>query len=98
METVLKVEHGVPRLLSKCIGVSADAGAHKQVITTQLYWKEVGSDNAGAPARQYRHAHVPPYPTGLNERIPSWCGTGPFIDPEHVPYDIMNDIMNDVIW
>ena len=62
---VLKVEHGAPGPLPKCIDVSADAGAHRQVITTQLYLKEVGSDNAGAPARQSRHAHVPPYPTGV---------------------------------
>ena len=65
METVLKVEHGIPGPLSKCIGASADAGAHRQVITTQLYLKEVGSDNAGTPVRQSRHACVPPYPTGV---------------------------------
>ena len=61
---VLKVEHGVPGPFPKCIGVSADAGAHKQVITTQLYLKEVGSDNVGAPVHQSWHTQVPPYPMG----------------------------------
>ena len=89
---VLKVEHGAPRLFSKCIGVSADAGTHRQVITTQLYLKEVGSDNMGTPGHQSRCTCVPPYPTGVEPANPSWCSAGPFIDPEHVPYDIMDDI------
>ena len=67
---VLKVEHGIPGPLSKCIGASADAGAHRQVITTQLYLKEVGSLNTGAPARQSRCAHVPPYPTEVEPANP----------------------------
>ena len=67
---VLKVEHGAPGPLPKCIGVSADAGAHRQVIATQLYLKEVGFDNAGTPACQSRHARVPPYPTGVEPANP----------------------------
>ena len=67
---VLKVEHGTPRPFPKCNGASADAGAHKKVITTQLYLKEVGSDNAGEPARQSWHAGVPPYPTGVDPANP----------------------------
>ena len=85
---VLKVEHGTPGPFPKCIGASADTGTHRQVLTTQLYLKEVGSLNAGAPACQSRHAHVPPYPMGVEPANPSWHGTGPFIDPEHVPYDV----------
>ena len=81
MQTVLKVEHGTPGLFLKCNGVSADAGAHRQVLTTQLYLKEVGSDNAGAPMCQSRHAHVPPYPTEVEPANPSWHGTGPFNRP-----------------
>ena len=30
---------------------------------------------------------------GLNQRIPSWHGAGPFIDPEHVPYDVTNYVI-----
>ena len=70
METVLKVEHGAPRLFPKCIGASTDAGAHKQVITTQLYLKEVGSDDAGMPVHLSRYARVPPYPMGVNPANP----------------------------
>ena len=70
VETVLKVEHSTPGPLPKCIDASADAGTHRQVITTQLYLKEVGSDNAGAPAHHSRHAHVPPYPTGVRPANP----------------------------
>ena len=70
METVLKVEHGTPGPLPKCIDASVDTGAHRQVITTQLYLKEVDSDNVGTPAHQSRHAHVPPYPTGVGPANP----------------------------
>ena len=79
---VLKVEHSAPGLFSKCNGASADAGAHRQDLTTQLYLKEVASDNAGAPARQSRHACVPPYPTEVEPANPPWCGAGPFYRPE----------------
>ena len=30
---------------------------------------------------------------GLIQQIPFWHSAGPFIDPEHVPYDIMNDVI-----
>ena len=30
---------------------------------------------------------------GLNQQIPPWCSAGPFIDLEHMPYDVMNDII-----
>ena len=90
---VLKVEHSIPGPLSKCIGASTDAGTHRQVITTQLYLEEVGSVNAGTPAHQSRHAHVPPYPTGVEPVNPSWRGAGPFIDLEHVPYDVTYDVI-----
>ena len=81
METVLKVEHGAPGPFSKCNGALADAGAHRQVLTTQLYLKEVGSDNAGAPAHQSRCAHVPPYPTEVEPANPPWRGARPFYRP-----------------
>ena len=69
---VLKVEHGAPGPFSKCNGASADASAHSQVLTTQLYLKEVGSDNMGEAMHQSRHAHVPPYPTEVEPVNPSW--------------------------
>ena len=90
---VLKVEHHAPGPFSKCNGASADAGTHRQVLTTQLYLKEVGSDNAGAPAHQSRHAHVPPYPTEVEPANPPGAVPGPFIDPEHVLYDVTDDII-----
>ena len=95
METVLKVEHGAPGPFSKCNGASAaDSGAHRQVLTTQLYLKEVGSNNAGAPACQSRHARVPPYPTEVEPEEPPLARVlGPFIDPEHMPYDITDDVI-----
>ena len=41
----------------------------------QLYLKEVGSLNAGAPARQSMRARVPPYPARVGPGIPPpWCG------------------------
>ena len=30
---------------------------------------------------------------GLDQRIPHGAAPGPFIDPEHVPYDVTNDII-----
>ena len=92
MEKVLKVEYGAPRPLSKCIGVSADAGTHRQVRTTQLYLKEVGSDNVGAPARQSRHACVPPYPMEFEPANSLMARRRPFIDLEHMPYDVTDDV------
>ena len=63
MEMVLKVEHGIPRPFSKCIGASTDAGTHRQAIITQLHLKEVGSVKRGrSNARhQSRCACVPPF-------------------------------------
>ena len=90
---VLKVEHGTPGPFLKSYGVSADASAHRQVLTTQLYLKEVGSDNAGAPARQSRHACVPPYLTEVEPVNPLGMVLDPFIDPEHMPYDVTNDVI-----
>ena len=78
---VLIVGHGTPGSFSKCNGASADAGAHRQVLTTQLCLKEVGSDNAGAPARQSRRACVPPYPTEVKPANLPWHGAGPFYRP-----------------
>ena len=93
METVLKVEHGTPGLFLKCNGASADAGALRQVLTTQLYLKEVGSDNVDSPACQSRHVCVPPYPTEVEPVNPLGMAPDPFIDPEHVLYDITNDVI-----
>ena len=78
---VLKVEHGTPGPFSKCNGASADAGTRRQVLTTQVYLKEVGSDNAGAPAHQSRHTRVPPYPMEVKPVNPPWRGAGPFYRP-----------------
>ena len=77
----LKVEHGTPGPFSKCNGALVDASAHRQVLTTQLYLKEVGSDNAGTPVHQSRHACVPPYPTEVEPANPPWCSAGPFYRP-----------------
>ena len=40
----------------------------------QLYLKEVGSLNAGAPARLSMCAHVPPYPVRVGPGIPPQHG------------------------
>ena len=93
METVLKVEHGAPGPFLKRNGASADASARRQVLTTQVYLKEVGSDNASTPAHQSRHARVPPYPTEVKPANPPGTVPGPFIDPEHMLYDVMNDVI-----
>ena len=81
VEMVLKVEHGAPGPFLKCDGASVDAGARRQVLTTQVYLKEVGSDNASVPACQSRHARVPPYPTEVKPANPPWHGAGPFYRP-----------------
>ena len=47
----------------------------------QLYFKEVGSLNAGVPARLSMHAHVPPYPARVGPAIPLRHGAGPFYSP-----------------
>ena len=93
METVLKIEHGAPGPFSKCNGALADASARRQVLTTQVYLKEVGSDNTGAPAHQSRRARVPPYPMEVKPANPPGTVPGPFIDPEHVLYDITDDVI-----
>ena len=93
METVLKVEHGAPGPFSKCNGASADAGTCRQVLTTQVYLKEVGSDNTGTPVHQSRHAHVPPYLMEVKPANPPGAARGPFIDPEHMLYDVMDDVI-----
>ena len=67
---VFKVEHGTPGPFLKYNGALADAGAHRQVLTTQLYLKEVGSDNAGAPVHQSRHAREPPHQTEVEPANP----------------------------
>ena len=56
----------------------------------QLYLKEVGSLNAGTPARLSMHAHVPP--------SKSWTSVSPrrgirlFYSLTHVPCDVTNDV------
>ena len=54
----------------------------------QLYLKEVGSLNAGAPAHLSMCARVPPYPVRVGPGIPPRRGARLFIAPAHVPCDI----------
>ena len=58
----------------------------------QLYLKEVGSLNAGAPARQSMRARVPPYPARVGPGIPPDVAPGSFIASAHMPCDVMNDV------
>ena len=58
----------------------------------QLYLKEVGSLNMGAPARQSMHACVPPYPARVGPGIPHDVVPGSFIAPAHVLCDVTNDV------
>ena len=44
----------------------------------QLYLKEVGSLNAGAPARLSMRAHVPPYPARVGPVCPPDVAPGSF--------------------
>ena len=59
----------------------------------QLYLKEVGSLNAGAPARLSMHAHVPPYPARVGPVCPHGAAPGCFIAWAHVPCDVTNDVI-----
>ena len=93
VEMVLKVEHGAPGPFLKCNGASADASARRQVLTTQVYLKEVGSDNTGVPVHQSRCAHVPPYLTEVKPANPPGAVPGPFIDLEHMLYDVTDDVI-----
>ena len=58
----------------------------------QLYLKEVGSLNTGAPARPSMRAHVPPYPVRVGPANPPDAVPGSFIALAHVPCDVTNDI------
>ena len=59
----------------------------------QLYLKEVGSLNAGAPVRLSMHARVPPYPVRVGPVCPPHdTASGSFIALAHVPCDITNDV------
>ena len=59
----------------------------------QLYLKEVGSLNAGMPARLSMRARVPPYPTRVGPAIPPDVAPGAFIALAHVPCDVTNDVI-----
>ena len=59
----------------------------------QLYLKEVGSLNAGAPARLSMHVHV--YlltQQELDQCVPHDAVSGCFIALAHVPCDVTNDV------
>ena len=58
----------------------------------QLYLKEVGSLNAGAPAHQSMRVCVPPYPAKVGPGIPPDMAPGSFIASAHMPCDITNDV------
>ena len=55
----------------------------------QLYLKEVGSLNAGTPARLSMRARVPPYPARVRPVCPPHnAAPGSFIAWAHVPCDV----------
>ena len=58
----------------------------------QLYLKEVGSLNAGAPACLSMRAHVPPYPARVGPECPPDTVPDSSIAWAHVPCDVMNDV------
>ena len=58
----------------------------------QLYLKEVGSLNAGAPARLSMRARVPPSKSWTSVSLHD-VASGCFIALAHVPCDIMNDVI-----
>ena len=59
----------------------------------QLYLKEVGSLNAGMPARLSMHACVPPYLVRVGPVSPLRHGARLFYSLVHVPCDITNDVI-----
>ena len=57
---------------SRSVMVRLQAWMHTDELEqpNQLYLKEVGSLNVGAPACLSMHAHVPPYPVRFGPAIP----------------------------
>ena len=81
---------------SRSVMVRLQARTHTDELEqpNQLYLKEVGSLNTGAPVSLSMHACVPPYPVRVGPAIPPNVAPGPFIAPAHMPCDIMNDVIS----
>ena len=62
---------------SRSVMVHLQAQMHAGEVEqpNQLYLKEVGSLNVGAPAHLSMHAHVPPYPARVGPVYPPRRGT-----------------------